>query len=188
MAQAPTTQPFAVTVPGRPMQLSWQVVGEARAVMTEPIHAASEVPDVMVAVSPGSTFLRPDQAACIYWSADGDTWSLLGALWHERPSSIFRTGWVSLLAPGAAVQMACSIEPMEVATNLGLGASGEAVEDRKTFAAAIARDLWAFITSFAHPQSNGEMMLVPTSVLDRWLNRFNEKFARDPNFMLKPKG
>jgi len=85
---------------------------------------------------------------------------------------------------------------MDVATNLGLGASGEAVEDRKAFAAAIARDLWAFLTSFAQTsplgsgggvQSNGEMMLVPTSVLDRWLVRFNEKFSIDPNFMLKNK-
>ncbi len=29
------------------------------------------------------------------------------------------------------------------------------------------------------------MMMVPTTVLDRWLERFRAKFSRDPNFMLK---
>jgi hypothetical protein len=184
------------------MSLGWSIVAPTRAVLVEPILSAAEVPDLMVALMPGTSFMNPEQAAVVYWSADGSSWSLLGAVWHQRPSQIFRTGWGALgLPPGAPVQLAVSIEPMEVATNLGLGATGEAVEDRKTFAAAIARDLWAFLTSFAQSapggapgvgggggvQSNGEMMLVPTSVLDRWLVRFNEKFTRDPNFMLKSK-
>jgi hypothetical protein len=101
---------------------------------------------------------------------------------------MFRTGWGALVAPGASVQLAVSLESMDVAANLGLAAGGEALEDRATFAAAIARDLWAFLTSFAQGvQSNGQMMLVPTTVLDKWLARFNTKFARDPNFMLKAK-
>mmetsp|Transcript_35710 Transcript_35710/g.72779 ORF Transcript_35710/g.72779 Transcript_35710/m.72779 type:complete len:221 (-) Transcript_35710:202-864(-) len=180
-------QLFAVTVPGRPLALSWSIISPTRAVLTEPIVLATSVPDLVVSLMPGSSFLMAEQAAMVYWSTDGTSWSLLGAVWHQRPSQIFRTGWGALgLPPESSVQLAVSIEPMEVATNLGLGASGEAVEDRKTFAAAIARNLWAFLTSFAQGvQNNGEMMLVPTTVLDRWLVRFNEKFSIDPNFMLK---
>jgi len=181
-------QLFAVVVPGRHMALDWQPMGETRAVLAEPIQAGSEVPDVMISVLPGSTFLRPDQAAVFYWSVDGAEWSLLGAVTLAQPSSMFRTGWGALVAPGASVRLAVSLESIDVAKNLGLSACGEALEDRATFAAAIARDLWAFLTSFAQGvQSNGEMMLVPTTVLDKWLTRFNSKFARDPNFMLKAK-
>mmetsp|Transcript_10325 Transcript_10325/g.12523 ORF Transcript_10325/g.12523 Transcript_10325/m.12523 type:complete len:192 (-) Transcript_10325:38-613(-) len=180
-------QLLAVTIPGRQMQLGWRFVSENRAVLSEPILMANEVPDVMISILPGCMFFGPDQAACIYWSSDGQDFSLLGALSHQLPSSFFRTGWGTLLQPGTTIQLAISIEPMDVATNLGLGVSGEALEDRKSFAAAIARDLWTFLTSFAvdHVQSNGSMMLVPTTVLDRWMERFNAKFARDPNFMLK---
>jgi hypothetical protein len=180
-------QLFAVTIPGRQMQLGWTVVGENRAVMSEPILLASDVPDVMISMLPGCVFFSPDQAACVYWSPNGQDWSILGAISHQVPSAFLRTGWGTLLEPGSAVQLAVSIEPMDVASNLGLGASGEALEDRKSFAAAIARDLWNFLTSFAvnHVQSNGSMMLVPTTVLDRWMERFNRKFERDPNFMLK---
>jgi len=187
---AAASQLFAVTVPGRLMQLDWQAVGPARAIMNEDIASASEVPDVMVSMLPGSSLIAPDQAAVVYWSIDGVDWSLLGALSHATPSGMFRTGWGTLVAPGAAVRLAVSVEPLETARNLGLGASGEAVEDRKAFAAAIARDLWNFLTSFSQAvpgsvQASGGMMLVPTTVLDRWIERFNAKFARDPNFMLK---
>ena len=176
------------------MQLDWQALSPTRGLLVEEIVAASEVPDVCICIAPGSLFLAADQAAVIYWSFDGDAWSLLGALSHTVPSAVFRTGWGTNVPPGVGVRLAVSLEPMATAANLGLSAGGEALEDRKVFAAAIARDLWAFLTSFDQTpargpgvQSNGDMMLVPTSVLDRWLVRFNEKFARDPNFMLKAK-
>jgi hypothetical protein len=51
------------------------------------------------------------------------------------------------------------------------------VSDRRGFARAIARDLMAFVTSFAAP---------PADVVDRWLARFDAKYARDPSFYLRP--
>ena len=44
------------------------------------------------------------------------------------------------------------------------------------FARAIARDLGAFVSSFERP---------PADVVDRWLRRFDEKYARDPSYFLK---
>ena len=32
---------------------------------------------------------------------------------------------------------------------------------------------------------HGDALVVPTSVLDKWMERFEAKFRRDPNFMLK---
>ena len=44
----------------------------------------------------------------------------------------------------------------------------------------------SLLRSDGQVQTQGDMMLVPINVLDRWLERFHAKFARDPNFMLKP--
>ena len=46
----------------------------------------------------------------------------------------------------------------------------------RRFARAIARDLGAFVSSFERP---------PADVVDRWLRRFDEKYARDPSYFLK---
>ncbi len=198
------------------MLATWQVVGPSRAILCDLILDPTSAPDVMVSFIPGQAdaFMQPDRAAVIYWApvdaATGETspnWSLLGALHGQSPSQLFRTGWsagaLQGFPLGTPVRLAVSLEPMTVAANLGLGAGGEAVEERRAFAAAIARDLWNFLGSFSQPnpyanqhqhqqqhqqpavQSNGEMMLVPTNILDRWLERFNAKFSRDPNFMMK---
>jgi len=185
---------LAVIVPGRPIQSDWHIVGESRAVLSGHIVSAPEVPEIMVSLLPDrADFMRPELAAVLYWTSDGANWSLLGALWQQKPSAMFRTGWGSSLPPGSSVQLAVALEPMDVASNLGLDvlAAGGA-EEKRTFARAIAKDLWNFLTSFSQHvpgggglQSNGEMMLVPTNILDRWMDRFDQKYQRDPNFMLK---
>ena len=32
---------------------------------------------------------------------------------------------------------------------------------------------------------DGEYLVIPSDFLDRWLKKFEEKYARDPNFILK---
>uniref|UniRef100_A0A7S2R3M5 Hikeshi-like domain-containing protein n=1 Tax=Rhizochromulina marina TaxID=1034831 RepID=A0A7S2R3M5_9STRA len=198
MAQPAAAAPeelLGVIVPGRPIQTAWKIVGESRAVLCEHILAADQCPEVMVSLLPGrSDFMRPDLAAVLYWSSDGAQWALLGALWNQKPSAMFRTGWSSALPPGSEVEIAVSLEPLEVAANLGLEvlAAGGA-EEKRTFARAIARDLWNYLASFSQSvpgsvQTSGEMMLVPTTILDRWMERFDAKYQRDPNFMLKSSG
>mmetsp|Transcript_26015 Transcript_26015/g.60937 ORF Transcript_26015/g.60937 Transcript_26015/m.60937 type:complete len:253 (-) Transcript_26015:154-912(-) len=187
---------LGVICPGRPMTCAWQITEATRAVMVDHITAANEVPDILIALLPDRPFLSSEQAAIIYWTSDGANWSLLGAIAQQKPSAMLRTGWGTALEPGAVVQLAVSIEPMQVAANLGLdmlAAGGH--EERRTFARAIARDLWNFLTSFSQKapsggaiQTNGEMMLIPTNVLDSWLKRFDSKYARDPNFMMKGDG
>jgi hypothetical protein len=60
------------------------------------------------------------------------------------------------------------------------------VDDRHAFAHKIAIDLFQYMTSFSQPTQVGEMMLVPTNILDRWMERFDRKYQYDPNFMMKP--
>lgn len=175
-------------------------MGPTRAVLCSNISGASGVPDVMVSILPGkSNFMRPELAAVLYWSCDGVSWNLLGTLWQQKPSALFRTGWGSKLAhaPNGEVKLAVSLEPISVAANLGLDVLAEGgTDDRRHFALGIARDLWNFLASFAQKpaapsvpsarvQTNGEMMLVPMNILDRWMERFEAKYRRDPSFMLK---
>lgn len=190
------------------MLLDWIPLSDTRAILAEDIQCATRVPDVLVSFLPGNSaaFMQPDRAAVVYWApvdaaSDATNWSLLGALHSNLPSALFRTGWGVALPEASqhiSVRIAVSLEPMAVATNLSLSPKGEAVEERRAFAVAIARDLWNFLGSFSQPnpqaqqlhthmQTNGEWMLVPTNIVDRWLERFNVKFSRDPNFMLKTK-
>ena len=182
---------LGVICPGRPMTCAWQITEATRAVMVDHITAANEVPDILIALLPDRPFLSAEQAAIIYWTSDGANWSLLGAIAQQKPSAMLRTGWGTALEPGAVVQLAVSIEPMQVAANLGLDmlAAGVSIgesrtrrqrrqhrsmptppppspppspptnahhpstaqghEERRTFARAIARDLWNFLTSFS---------------------------------------
>ena len=73
-----------------------------------------------------------------------------------------------------AAHFGVALEPVQGARDLDRAAGADA--DRRAFARAIARDLMAFVTSFAAP---------PADVVDRWLARFDAKYERDPCFYLK---
>lgn len=193
-AVPPEERLLAVTIPGRPLCHGWNVIGDGKAVCAMKIFDADQVPDLMVAVLPERTdVVLPGRACIVYWTVDRVNYSLLGALNMEKPSAMFRTGWGGTLSPGSIVELTVSIESAEFAQNLGIDilvAGG--VEERRNFARAIARDLWNFLTSFSQRapgaggvQSNGEMMLIPTNILDHWMTRFDSKYKRDPNFMMK---
>jgi hypothetical protein len=71
---------------------------------------------------------------------------------------------------------------LETIQNLQIAASG--VDDRFAFAHKIALDLFQYMSSFSSGGGNG-MIAVPTSIFDRWLERFERKYRQDPNFMMK---
>jgi hypothetical protein len=58
-------------------------------------------------------------------------------------------------------------------------------DDRLEFAHKIALDLYHFSASFSQTSQAGDMLIIPTNYLDRWMERFNRKYAVDPNFMMK---
>lgn len=71
---------------------------------------------------------------------------------------------------------------METINNLNIVYSG--LEDRFAFAHKIALDLFQFMTSFSQSNQPG-MMLVPSNIFDRWMEKFERKYRLDPNFMMK---
>ena len=72
---------------------------------------------------------------------------------------------------------------MDTIKNLDIDKSG--VEERYTFAHKIALDLFQYMTSFSDGNSNTNMMVVPTNIFDKWMERFDRKYKIDPNFMMK---
>lgn len=185
---------FGIIVPGRPVITDFQVVSETKCV------TFIQYPSI---VSELTFFLVPNAAipygygAILYYStgvasmenwSTGNEWVILGSISPEKPSGTFRTGWTmqDILTNSPMIQLGISIEPMETIANLSLSYSG--VEDRLVYARKIAEDLWNYMTSLAVPNdaTNSQgLMIVPLTIFDRWMERFDRKYRLDPNFMLK---
>ncbi|CAM9796497.1 unnamed protein product [Ectocarpus sp. 6 AP-2014] len=188
MSVAPAV-PFGIIVPGRPVIPEFRAIDSSKCV-TE-IVTPREVDELVFFLLPTSP-VPPGQTAVLYFSVPTATtgafehWEVLGALAANKPSGVFRTGWPTneQMQSCGVVQLGISIESVDTVTNLGLCAGG--VQDRKNFALKIAKDLFQFMSSFSQStQAGPELMVVPTNVLDRWILRFESKYNRDPNFMLK---
>jgi hypothetical protein len=79
------------------------------------------------------------------------------------------------------------VEPLDVVANI-TNVQAQAEFDRLAYTQLVARDLFNFLQSFATVTPAGERLVLPTDAVDRWMRRFTEKFARDPNFLLKYAG
>jgi hypothetical protein len=75
------------------------------------------------------------------------------------------------------------VRRLETIQNLQIANSG--VDDRFAFAHKIALDLFQYMTSFSTGGDGSGMLVVPTNIFDRWLERFERKYRIDPNFMMK---
>ncbi|DAZ92739.1 TPA: hypothetical protein N0F65_002557 [Lagenidium giganteum] len=173
---------FGVVVAGRPVMIDFKEIGPSHYV-TE-IYDPMQVTDLTFFLLPNSP-VPPGFGAVLYFAVPAlQNWQLLGTVFAEKPSAIFRTGWPTHpdVAGQPVLQLGVSIEPLDNVKNLGIEASGLA--ERKEFALKIAMDLFNYMTSFSTSQDQS-YMVVPTNLLDKWMERFETKYKRDPNFMLK---
>ena len=114
----------------------------------------------------------------------------MGAIANHKPSGVFRTGWATNETLSSAIHSPCgsvvtinlgvSIEPLENISNVG------AMPDKTVHVAKnIALDLFNYMQSFDTGSGGAGNMVVPKSVFDRWMARFESKFRLDPNFFNK---
>lgn len=193
---APPQQLFGVVVPGRALLCDWLPTANP-ATFTTLVTTPASAPELTFFALP-ATHLPEGSGAVLYWSADGQHWSILGAIHAGKPSGVFRTGWSTRpeLVTCHAVQLCVTIESLATIKNLDLIFSD--VEDRFAFAHKIAQDLWHYMASFATPTTvlsgngNGSgaattqpAIVVPANVFDSWIERFTRKYKMDPNFMMK---
>ena len=113
-------------------------------------------------------------------------WQFLTALSNSKPSVIVNAGWSlnPLVNVAPFVRIGFRIEPAEEV--IRKMETVECIDFRRDFARKIALNLFRFIESFSQGHSrDGNFLRCPQDVLDRWLVRFDEKYSRDPNFILK---
>ncbi|PNH05369.1 hypothetical protein TSOC_008376 [Tetrabaena socialis] len=82
--------------------------------------------------------------------------------------------------PPTTVQIGISVE---AGAEL-MGKEGRKLGAKHDFARLVATDLFRFLESF-QTQQMGDMLAVPANALDRWFQRFTDKFKKDPNFLTR---
>ena len=141
----------------------------------------------LVSTLPNSVDGTPTGLAVYFATPPFQDWQFLTALSNAKASVIVNAGWS--LNPSVnespVVRLGISIEPAsELLPKLE---TLELPDFRRDFARKIALNLFRFIESFSQgvPSRDGNFLRCPQDVLDRWLVRFDEKYKRDPNFILK---
>jgi hypothetical protein len=190
---------LGLVVPGRPVRTDFVPADASGTKYALTLRAPGDLPHPLTTVSEVVCFLLPNaplppqQGILLYWQLsspgrEATGFELLGSITHERPSAIFRTRWshnqilLEQHQNSPKVTLGISIEPLENIQNVD---SGSANEKRLFVAQQIATDLFQFMQSFDTGAVGGMMMTVPTNIFDRWMQRFEARFRRDPNFFMK---
>lgn len=130
----------------------------------------------------------------------------MGAVTNARPTDTFSTGW-------GMDQQVCNMTPQTITnpntgetvaiTSLKICLKVDTFENlieldqlvredsRKLYARCVAQNLYNFMSSYENDPSklnamnSSNYLVVPQNFLDKWFLKFEEKFKRDPNFILK---
>lgn len=160
-----------VAVPGRPVITSFQDNGAGRYLVE--IANPAAVPDLCVFLT--QPLPQPDMGVSVYYGVEGN-WQFLGAVHNQSPTVFLRTGWPlnSDLSTKPSVTLGLAAEPAaEIVQKMGTGDNVQ-----KLFAKKVALNLFRFIESFNIPG-------LPVEALERWYSKFEDKFNKDPSFVLR---
>ena len=149
----------------------------------------SLVPEISVFLLPSFQHaINQGLGLSVYWCKDGQNWQLIGSLSSHKPSDIFRTGWPEDpdLASCPMIQVGVAVESMEqIQSSAGHGSNE--VGHRLHVSKCVAQNLFQYMESFTqtHHQNGTEYLILPTDCLNKWLQRFEHKIMRDPQFFMK---
>jgi len=153
--------------------------------------------------------LPPDRGVLLYWQISAvpqpgmqqppasTGFELLGAVTRDRPSAVLATRWgehEQVLEASASnqpllVNIGVSVEPLPNVQNILGGSPNDPHQGRLWIAQRVANDLFTFMQSFDTGAASGaSQMVVPNNIFDRWFQRFERRFRRDPNFFLRKGG
>ena len=161
---------LGLAFPGRPVITQFASDGPGRFVIDVP--NPGEISDFCVFLT--SPLPDNEHGISVYYGLAG--WQFIGALSNTKPTIIVNPGWA--LNPEInslpLVRVALVYEtPTEILPKLAVV---EQSDFRKVFAKKVALNLVHFLQSFGG---------VPLQAIDKWFAKFEEKFKRDPNFVLK---
>lgn len=130
--------------------------------------------------------LDPGLALGLYVKCGASDWLYRGCVHNGHPSEVMPLQWpaqeggfVVPPAPGY-IQLGISVEPLAELS----AKEGSRLGDKMQFARRVGLDLYRFLEGFA-TQASGDAILIPTSALDRWLQRFERLFRLDPDFLTR---
>ena len=113
--------------------------------------------------------------------------TFIGAIANARPSDIFHTSWS--LNPNVnqltEVKLVVQIQPLaDIETQVTIT---QETQIGKNYANLVAENLFNFLMSFDQDPNMAQsgMMVVPQNSLSRWMDKFKQKYDRDPNFIFK---
>lgn len=167
---------FACIVPGRPLMAEFETVSETKLVIRLD-HPAQITNFVITLLQP---HIQPNFGVGVYYiTPDSPEWNYVGCISLASPSGFFRAPWNVCNSPAQIqypfVHIGLALQPL---TELEEKITSDQIAESKTFdnARAIATDLYTFIQSFSH---------IPNNVIDRWMQKFEEKHRREPFFWMK---
>jgi len=197
---------FGLIVPGLPVRTDFAQVDSTKFSLTLQCDGTTIPPPshirecVFFLTNPA--LIPPNHGVMIYWQITANAvaptatgFELMGALTAEQPSAVLQTGWsenvqiaeiLSTTGPvPTAITFGVSLEPVENMVNIG-AVKNRVDQSKLLVARKIAGDLFRYMQSFdtGAAARNGSM-IVPNNIFDRWFNRFETRFQRDPNFFLK---
>lgn len=209
----PPPQVCGLVINGLPVRTDFQPVDQTGQKFALKLHCPGDLPTPLSGISEIVLFLMPnlpippDHGLLAYWQITADVptmpgqappstgFELLGSLTLAHPSGVFATGWseheqlleVSSSGQPVYVTIGIALEPLSNIQNV-VSSSSDKLNRRLIVAQKIALDLFTFMQSFdTGAAAAGNMMVVPKNIFDRWFQRFEARFRRDPNFMMRKK-
>ncbi|KAK0597054.1 hypothetical protein LWI29_021329 [Acer saccharum] len=130
--------------------------------------------------------LPPDKALAVYIQSPGSQFMFVGAVTLARPSAVLSLPWpepggqLQLMAPESAPPTAkIGVSVVDLATLSSLDVVAEKRIER--LAMKVGENLFNFMQSFCG--IDGNKLVVPMDILDRWFKKFQERAKRDPEYL-----
>jgi len=131
--------------------------------------------------------LSPDSALALYVSAGTSAWEFRGYVCSSKPSDSFPVSWPRDHVNGGTISPPVCLGVQCELLSDAQQKEGKQHASREEWARRVGLDLFRFMESFqgSHEQDVNDCMLVPGDAFDRWWNKFNAKYSRDPMFLLR---
>ena len=184
MQQQQAASPFGIIVPGQIVQTQFEQFGD-KGILTIQNPATINVIGFYMTQPLGDD----QMGASLYYSTPPDYsgMTFVGAIANSRPSDIFHTGFS--LNPSintqTEIKLVVQLEPLQnIETQIKIA---QETDFNQVYAKKVAENLFTYLRSFSQDQNleSQGLMVVPHNSLDKWLDKFMQKYQRDPNFIFK---
>ncbi|KAL9645262.1 hypothetical protein ABK040_002462 [Willaertia magna] len=204
---------FGLIVPTCPCFMDFQQVAENRWIAQIPDrYKGQKITEMTLFILPNSPLIPQEMGFTIYLSNDAQNWEYIDYLSSEKQSThihvplsfdntssksgnlLFQNAFQNVFQQQQEQQnfifIGLSIDSMDVINNLSLNAQQKQQLEQsqvQQLVQFIAKDLFNYMSSFAKPVQgfSRDMLVLPTNVIDQWLQKFLQKLKHDPHIYKK---